>query len=424
MAHPILMPRPGQMTEECTLLTWLKEEGDAVKRGDVLFEIETDKAVMEVEAFDEGVLLRRLVEAGETVPVNAVCAYIGEPGEEVPEMPPTVASAPMERSAPVPMAQREASSATPELAATAVPEAADVGTPGRASPRARRLARAAGIELTAVRGTGPDGRIVERDIRVAMEASAEPESVAAPHAAPTRAAAAVSDADEELPQPLSRMRRVIAERMSVSAGTIPQFTVTVAVDVTRLVALRERFKEEGRALTVTDFIVLGAAQSLVEMPLVNSRTDGTQLWMRRRVHVGLAVAVPDGLVVVVLRDADHLTLDEIRRRLADLTNDARAGRLSPDAMRGSTFTISNLGMHGVEHFTAIINPGESAILAVGHATRTPVAVGEGIAIRSIMRLTLSADHRLIDGEMAARFLDDLRRRLEDPEQLAARRLEL
>jgi pyruvate dehydrogenase E2 component (dihydrolipoamide acetyltransferase) len=220
------------------------------------------------------------------------------------------------------------------------------------------------------------------------------------------------------------MRRVIAERMTHSATAIPQFQVTVAVDVTRLVALRSRLKADGSAVTLTDFILVAVAQSLVEMPIVNSRTDGEQLWLRRRVHLGLAVAVPNGLVVAVVRDADHLTLEEIHGRAAGMAAAAREGKLSPDDMSGSTFSVSNLGMFGVEHFSAIINPGESAILAVSSAIRTPVVIGDGIGIRSIMRLTLSADHRLIDGEIAARFLDDLRRRLEHPEGLHSKRLDL
>lgn len=428
MAQPILMPRPGQMTEECTLLAWHKDEGDPVHRGDVLFEIETDKAVMEVEAFAEGVLLKRLVEAGETVPVNSVCAYIGQPGEEIPAAP-SGEAIPAAPASEVPRTHEASPAVVPASATDASREGDGTSRPGavRSSPRARRLARGAGLEIGSVSGSGPAGRIVERDVRAALAGSAPgpgASSVPAPPP-PEQATTAVLQPDgEEPPRPLARMRRIIAERMTLSAGTIPQFTVTVAADVSRLVALRERQKEEGRPLTITDFLVLAAAQSLVEMPLVNSLTDGEQLWLRRRVHIGLAVAVPDGLVVAVLHDADHLTLDEIRERSGDLAQRARAGRLGPDEMSGSTFTISNLGMHGVEHFTAIINPGESAILAVGSAIRTPVAVSEGIAIRSLMRLTLTADHRLIDGELAARFLDDLRGRLEDPEPLATRRLEL
>jgi pyruvate dehydrogenase E2 component (dihydrolipoamide acetyltransferase) len=412
MPHAVFMPRPGQMTEECTVLEWHKEEGEAVRRGDVLFEIETDKAVMGVEAFDEGVLLRRLVAAGETVPVNTVCAYIGEEGEQVPDAPPAGVAAPAAAS----VAGSEAIAA-PEADQPYATAAADRP---HLSPRARRLAMEAGVDPGLVAGSGPSGRIVERDVRSAMKLATPAAALPSADASPE---ALVADRDGVEPQPLSRMRRVIADRMALSAGTAPQFTVTVAVDATRLLALRRKLKERGSSITVTDFLAMATARSLVEMPLVNSRTDGISVWLRRRVHLGLAVAVPDGLVVVVLRDADHLTLEEVHDRSATMADAARAGKLSPDDMTGSTFSISNLGMYRVEHFTAIINPGESAILAIGSAIPMPVVIGEGIGIRSIMRLTLTADHRLIDGELAARFLDDLRRRLEEPGPLAARRLD-
>ena len=213
------------------------------------------------------------------------------------------------------------------------------------------------------------------------------------------------------------MRRVIAERLTHSVTTIPHFTVTVAVDVTALQAYREELRSIGTALSVTDFVLAATAQSLVELPDVNARTDGISMWPRRRVHLGLAVSVPAGLVVPVIRDADRLSILEIHDRAAALAAAARAGTLPLDDMTGSTFTVSNLGMFGVDEFSAIINPGESAILAVASAVPTPVAIGDGIAVRSIMRLTLSADHRLVDGELGARFLNAVRRRLEDPAAL-------
>ncbi len=416
MARPILMPRPGQMTEECTLLTWHKAEGDPVAKGDILFEIETDKAVMEVEAFDPGVVLRRLVEEGRTVPVNSVVGWVGQPGEEVPEAGAVAASVAESRAAKA----RPARAADPRPVPPVVARV-DVGDRLRISPRASRLAAQAGFDVRNITGSGPGGRIVERDVRAALDAGERTGQAEQTE----RLASARPTADgEDPPRPLSRMRRVIAERMTRSATEIPQFAVTVAVDATRLVALRDALKPAGSALTLTDFVMAAAAQSLVEMPIVNSHTDGEQVWLRRRVHLGLAVAVPNGLVVVVVRDADHLTIEEIHDRAAEMAAAARAGRLPPDDMSGSTFSISNLGMYGVEHFTAIINPGESAILAVGSAIRTPMVIGEGIGIRSVMRLTLSADHRLVDGELAARFLDDLRRRLQHPEALRSKRIEL
>ncbi len=277
----------------------------------------------------------------------------------------------------------------------------------RISPRAGRRAAEAGLDPRAITGSGPDGRIVERDVEAAIAAGG------GTPAAPPPASVAAVDGEEE-PRRLSRMRRVIAERLTRSSATIPHFTVTVAVDVTRLAALRQDLKATGRSVTVTDFVLAATAQSLVEFPDVNSRTDGVSVWPRRRVHLGFAVSLPSGLLVPVIRDADRLSVADLHDQAVALAAAARDGTLSVDDMTGGTFTVSNLGMFGVDEFSAIINPGEAAILAVASAVPTPVALGDGIAVRSIMKLTLSADHRLVDGELGARFLNAIRRRLEDP----------
>ena len=410
------------MTEECTLVAWHKQEGDKVSKGDVLFEIETDKSNMDVEAFDDGVLLKRIVQEGETVAVNSVCAYVGEPGEAIPDAPAAAAPA-AAAAAPTPVATAAAptapSSPTPASTAPAQPQAGGVRL--RISPRASRLAADSGIDPRTITGTGPEGRITERDVQTALAArSAVPATMPAPLAIRPATPASSPSAptryeweDEAAPRQMSRMRRVIAERLTLSATTVPQFTVTVAVDMTRVLALRAEFKAAGTALSVTDFIVSATAQTLAEFPDVNSRTDGVSVWQRRRVHMGLAVALSDGLVVPVIRDADRLSLDALHKRAAELAEGARNGLLTPDDLTGGTFTISNLGMLGVDEFSAIINPGESAILAVSSVVPTPVAVGDGIGIRQIMKLTLTSDHRLVDGELAARFLNALRRRLQD-----------
>jgi pyruvate dehydrogenase E2 component (dihydrolipoamide acetyltransferase) len=427
MAHPILMPKPGQMTEECTLVAWLKKEGDPVRKGDVLFEIETDKSNMDVEAFDDGVLLRRDVQEGETVPVNFVCAYVGDPGEKLPDKAVVAAVAPA--PAPVAAAPAPAPVVAPAPAAPAAvsPAPTLAGARIRISPRASRLAAEAGIDPRSISGTGPEGRITERDVQSAIS-SAAMTPVATPTAAgavapvataavatprPTSGSEWAGAADEEEVRPLSRMRRVIGERLTLSATTVPHFTVTVTVDMTKPLALRQELKAAGTPLSVTDFVLAATAQTLAEFPEVNSRTDGQQMWLRRRVHLGVAVSVPNGLVVPVLRDADRLSLTQIHDRAAALAEGARAGTLPVDDLTGSTFTVSNLGMFGVDEFTAIINPGEAAILAVSSVTPTVVVVGEGFGVRQIMKLTLSADHRLVDGELGARFLNALRRRLQD-----------
>ncbi len=404
MAHAVRMPKPGQMTEECVLSMWRKSEGEPVAKGDVIFEIETDKSTMEVESFHDGVLLRQVVEAGATVPVNEVCAWIGEPGEAVPD----------EAPAPAVVAAR----GDVEQAIDGEPKAVRQPPPVRASgvrsaisPRARTLVREAGLDAAAITGSGPGGRIIERDVRAALtvDEARKPSPAEPARVAPTR-----EIAGEGEPRPLSRMRRVIAERLTLSATTIPTFSATVSADVTRILALRDELRSENASVSVTDLVLAATAQTLAEFPDVNSRTDGISVWQRRRVHLGLAVALPAGLVVAVIRDADRLALLELHEAAGRLVAAARAEALSPDDMTGSTFTVSNLGMYGIDAFTAIVNPGESGILAVASAVPTPVVLNGGIAIRTLMKLTLTADHRLVDGELGARFLGALRRRLEDP----------
>lgn len=397
MPTAIVMPRPGQMTEECTLARWLVTAGAAIRKGDVLFEIETDKSTMEIEAFEAGTLLRIDVAEGETVPVNTVVAWVGTAGEP---LPPKGASA-----VAVPVADAPPPPAPP---ATPVPPT-PVPTARRAiSPRAARVAAELGIDPTRLTGSGPGGRIVERDVRAAAGgvAPSGPSSAAASATAPAGEA-------EPAPEPMSRMRQVIAARLTESVTTIPQFSVTVPVDMTALVALRTELRRDGSPVTVTDLVAHAVAQTLVELPTLNARTDGRLVWRRDRVHLGIAVAVPGGLVVPVIRDAHLRSPAELHDEAARLIAGARAGALRPDELTGSTCTISNLGMLGVESFTAIVNPGEAAILAVGSIAPEVVALGEGMAVRQRMRITLTADHRLVDGELGARFVNAIRRRLED-----------
>jgi pyruvate dehydrogenase E2 component (dihydrolipoamide acetyltransferase) len=420
MPTPIYMPRPGQMTEECTVQTWLKHEGDAVHKGDVMFEIETDKASMEVESFDEGVILRILVAEGQTVPVNTVVAWVGQAGEAIPDSPAIVApDDPVQASVePVVVAgTAPTASAAPMTASATRPRGGRLAI----SPRASGLAAELGVDPRSVVGSGPGGRIVEHDIRAAAAASEPgrvvsdmPGASAAGMALETSGSVATVDPFEtEAPEPLSRMRQIIASRLTESVTTIPHFTVTVAVDMTALVAFRAELRRDGSPISITDVIHYATAQTLADFPLVNARTDGRQLWRRARVNLGMAVSVPGGLLVPVLRDAHVRTLPELNEMAASLVARARAGRLGPDDLSGGTFTVSNMGMFGIEQFSAIINPGESAILAVSSVLPTAVAIGDGLAVRQVMRLTLSADHRLVDGELGARFLNGLRRRLED-----------
>ena len=457
MAIPIRMPMPGQMTEECTVLQWFKAEGDTIAKGDPLFEIETDKSNMEIEAFDEGTLLRIDAPEGATVPVESIVAWIGAPGDELPA-PGAAAvaagSAPEASSAPVAPAEAASATAptaappaeTPSPPAPSAPEApppqarpASTGTAGEApvgsgrrlaiSPRASRLAAELGVDPRAVPGTGPGGRIVERDIRAAAETPAPVEALtlAAPPAPSTppaaaRASAAASAAPAAPPpapanvegdgETLSRMRQTIARRLTENSS-VPTFTVTVAVDMTDLLAYRAQLKAAGSPISVTDFIHVAVVQALGEFPLLNASTDGTTVWRHQHVHLGVAVSVPAGLLVPVVREAELLSVKGLHDRTAQVVAAARDGKLTPEALSGSTFSVSNMGMFGVEQFTAIINPGESGILAVSSVTPEVRPYAGGMAIRQMMRITLTADHRIVDGEMGAQFVNAVRRRLED-----------
>ncbi|MFB3904119.1 MAG: dihydrolipoamide acetyltransferase family protein [Acidobacteriota bacterium] len=405
MPQPIIMPKLGQMTEESRVVRWLKQEGQAVAKGEALLEIETDKASMEVESFYDGVLLKILVPEGETVPVMQTIGYIGEPGESMtenhgfaqPDSPGSAGSLP---------APEETAMIEPEAQVGPPPDAgaATIGNsePERIkiSPRAAGLALARSLDLRVIQGSGPGGRIVERDVIEALEKTKT--STKAPTAAPA----------PQPGRPLSRMRQIISQRLTSSFTSTPHFYVTVSVDMTSVEKNRSDLKARSKRVSVTDFVVKAAAEALLEFPDCNSWTDGKTVTPHSGVHIGVAVALEDGLVVPVVRDADRLSLSEISSLTRELVEKAKGGRLKPEEMSGSSFTISNMGMLDVENFTAIINPGESAILAVGSARPEPVAVGGRIEIRPMMKMTLSADHRLVDGALAARFLNRLKDRLE------------
>ncbi len=460
MVRAITMPKLGQSEEVGTLVRWRKRVGDAVAKGDILFEIETDKAVLEVESFFEGTLLKVLVQEGTTVPINTTVGFVGDPGEAIPE---ATAPTPEARKPEPPSVSREAPRPPAPSPARGMPEPRQVtqtrlpgsaaltaalvtaqGQPQglllrgpapevfRISPRAAKLARESAINPSPIAGTGPCGRIVERDVKNYLQTKGYNQLRITPAAkrlaakenidvltldganAPQRiTVAAVQRAIAEKPQPMSRMRQVIAARLTDSFTTAPHFFVTVAVDMTELVNLRSELKAQGESYTVTDFISKAVALSLVEFPIVNSTTDGKNVRWHSKVHLGLAVNLEQGLVVPVLRDAGDLSLAELRDCASELVAKARAGKLTPDEMGGSTFTISNMGMLDIENFTAIINPGESAILAVSSTLKQPVVKDGQIVVRDIMRMTLSSDHRLIDGATAARFANAIKQKLEE-----------
>jgi pyruvate dehydrogenase E2 component (dihydrolipoamide acetyltransferase) len=400
MATEVILPRLGQGMESGTIVRWLKAEGEPVTKGDPLFELDTDKVTQEVEAEAAGVLLKIAVAEGE-VPVGQTVAFIGAEGEDVPEI-----------AAAAPAAEKEETKAgepepAPAAEVEAPQDAAVASGNGRikASPLARRIARERGVELSAIRGTGPDGRIVAEDVERA-EAGAP---AAPPVAAPT------VPAGEAERIPLSNVRKTIARRLT-EAWTIPVFQLQASADMTRVNALVARLRERDPdvRITVTDVLTKVSAQALTRHREVNAEFTEDAILLHPSANVGLAVAAPQGLVVPVIRNAERLSLTEIAGVRADLVGRAREAKLRADDLEGGTFTISNLGMYAVESFTAVLNPPQAAIVAVGATEERVVPVGGETVVRPMVTLTATFDHRAVDGAPAAAFLQTLKESLEDP----------
>jgi pyruvate dehydrogenase E2 component (dihydrolipoamide acetyltransferase) len=407
----VLMPRLSDTMEEGVLSQWVKREGDQVRKGDVLAVIETDKAAMEMEAYDEGVLTRILVAEGTAVPIGTPIGVIGEAVAEAAAPSPVPAPDNPERAVVLPVAPAPRPGA----------EAAPARRPP-ASPLARKLARERGVDLSTVQGSGPGGRIVQADIEQAARdgnppASSSPLTVGTPQpvfAAVAPLALATEEAEEI---PLTTVRRLTAQRLAASAREAPHFYLTVVAEASQLLAFRAQANgRRGAAvkISVTDLLIRACATALAAHPEVNASWDETRILRHRHVSIGIAVAIEDGLIVPVVRDAGRKTLTEIAREARDLTTRARSRKLTPDELTGGTFTISNLGMYGIRQFTAVINPPQAAILAVGEAVRQPVVRGDQVVIGTTMTLTLSIDHRAVDGAAAAGFLTRLRELIEQP----------
>jgi pyruvate dehydrogenase E2 component (dihydrolipoamide acetyltransferase) len=423
----ITMPRLSDTMEEGTLAAWLKQPGEQVQRGDVLAEIETDKATMELEAFEEGVLQQLLVQEGETVPIGQPIAVIGtgtgDGGAAVP------AAAPAEvAAAPTPAEEASRIETAPEVEtpaeAPSQPAPAAAGERVKASPMARAVARDRGIDLAGVAGSGPGGRVVKADVEAAAAGDGGRPAPAAPPppaAAPPTPGADVGDVEEV---PLTNMRKTVARRLVESMQSAPHFYLTIQIDADPLLGFRaelnQRLADQGIKLSVNDLLVKACAVTVRAHPDINVSWAGDKILRHRRVHVGIAVAVGGGLIVPVVRDADQKSVSQISREAKALIDKARAGRLLPDEYTGGTFTISNLGMFGIDQFTAVINPPEAAILAVGATTTEPVVRKKGkVATRQRMKLTLSIDHRALDGATGAQFLADLKAVLEEPLRILA-----
>lgn len=409
MAFEIKMPQLGLTMEEGTVAQWLKQEGDTVAKGDVLLEITTDKLTSEIESEADGVLLKIVAKEGEDVPVKGLLGYIGEAGETIGDAAPAAAPAAAAAPAEVPVA-----------APAPAPAAKADGSRIRISPLARKTAAKLGVDYQNLAGSGPSGRIVQKDILAAAEAAKQqPVPVAeAPAAAPAPAAKSgeleLMDGDEVVK--LAGMRKVVAERMAKSAREIPTVTQNVKIDVTKLVAFRKQINEtSGQKFSMNDFILKAVANALRANPHILVSIDGNQIIKRAHVNLGMAVALDDGLIVPVIRDADKLSLSQISATAKDLAVRARENKLAMDEYKGSTFTISNLGMFGVETFDPIINQPDAGILGVCAVQDELDMDEEGkIFKKQVMRISFTFDHRLIDGAVAAKFELAIKELLEDP----------
>ncbi len=415
MSTEVLMPALSPTMTEGTLSRWLKKEGDMVSPGDVLAEIETDKATMEVEAIDEGRLGQILVTEGTgNVAVNTPIAILVEDGETVPDAPPA--------AKPPPTAQAPAPAPAPPPAPRH--EAAPVPRGERifASPLARRIAREQGIELDGLHGSGPNGRIIRADVEAASTTKApEPAAIAKPPAQ-ARPAVPVTDAPHHA-VPNSSMRRAIARRLAASANENPHFYVTIDVELDALLALRSKLNaksppgEHAFKISVNDMLIKAVAMAHRRVPGVAVTFTEEAILHYERIDISVAVAIPDGLITPIIRDADRKGLAAIHHEALDLFKRAKDGKLKPEEYQGGGFSISNLGMFGVREFTAIINPPQAAILAVGAGQQRPVVRDGQLAVATVMTCTMSSDHRAVDGALAARYLASLKTILEDPLEL-------
>ena len=417
MATNILMPALSPTMTEGNLARWLKQEGERIKAGDVIAEIETDKATMEVEAVDEGILGRILVPAGtQGVKVNDVIAVLVEAGEAVPAagVAPKAAAAPAAAPAPV----------TAPVAAAPAPVAAPAsGDRVFASPLARRMAAQAGVDISKIAGSGPNGRIVKADVDAALSRGPAPVAAAAPAplvAAP-RPVAPVAITAPHTAVPNSSIRKVIARRLAESKATIPHFYVSTDVEIDALLKIRAdlnaRSPKDGPGaykLSVNDLVIKATAVTLRRFPNVNAMWTEDAILQLHDVDISVAVSIPDGLITPIVKNADIKGLAAISNEMKDLAARAKTGKLKPEEFQGGGFSISNMGMYGVRDFAAIINPPQAGILAVSAGEQRPVVKNGALAIATVMTLTLSVDHRVIDGALAAEFLQALKRTIEDP----------
>lgn len=428
----LFMPKMGDAMEEGTILRWLKKEGDSVTEQEIVAEIETEKANIEIPATDAGVLTKILVPEGETVSVGTPIAELNGSGGGGGEKAPAAAA----KAAPAPPADQEQkpSSASPspetpaadlsktETAAPAAPAEAQPAAPAggrvKASPLARKVAAAHGVDLGSLQGTGPGGRIIEADVEEALKkAPAQPQAAVAPTAAAPEAAPAPQAAVAGTQKPLSTMRKVIARRLTQSKQTIPHFYLSLDVDMRAAMNLRKEYNAgagEERKVSVNDLVLKATALALEKFPALNSRLDGDSIITPDAINLGVAVSLDEGLIVPVVKDAQNKSISMIAREVRALAEKARNGKLKPDEYSGGTFSLSNLGMYEITLFQAVINPPEAGILAVGAVRDTPIVEDGQVVPGKQMYLTVSVDHRIVDGQVAAQFLQEVKRLLQAP----------
>ncbi|SFT76857.1 pyruvate dehydrogenase E2 component (dihydrolipoamide acetyltransferase) [Lishizhenia tianjinensis] len=421
MAEVILMPKLSDTMTEGVVAEWHIKVGEEVSSGDLLAEIETDKATMEFESFYDGVLLHIGVEKGATAPVNDVLAIIGEKGENVEEIlanagaaAPAAAPETEEKkeetpvAAPAPAAEKPAPAATPAPQPAAAPVASPNGDRIFASPLAKKLAEDKGIDIALVKGTGENGRIVKRDVEHYV-----PYVPAAGSAAPVRTAVAGQESYTD--ENVSQMRKTIARRLAESKFTAPHFYITMDIDMDNAMAARKAINaQEGVKVSFNDMVIKAVSMSLRKHPAINSAWMGDFIRRNEHIHIGVAVAVDEGLLVPVIRFADSKGMSEIGAEVKQLAQAAKDKKLQPKDWEGNTFTISNLGMFGVEEFTAIVNPPDSCILAVGGIKQVPVVKNGAVVPGNVMKVTLSCDHRVVDGASGAAFLNTFKQYMENP----------
>jgi len=425
MPIDVFMTQLSPTMTEGKIARWLKKEGDELVSGDVMAEIETDKATMEMEVVDEGILHRIIAPEGSIITVGEAIAVIAEDGEEVAADYQPAAGSPDEAAATAePASEAAAPAAAPAAVAPAPEEAPAAPAPGgriAASPLARRMAKQKGINLAAITGTGPNGRIVKSDIELAMRRGINIGGATAattpPPVRPLPAGPLPDHADEYERVENSMMRKAIARRLSESKQHVPHFYLSVDVAMDRLMDLRAQLNSaaDGKfKLSVNDFVIKAVAKALVDVPAANAAWTDTHTLMHKHAHISVAVAINGGLITPVIRFAEQKGIVDISTEVKELAVRARAGELKPEEYAGGTFSISNLGMYGISQFSAIVNPPEGAILAVGATQERAVADNGAVVVKKMMTLTLSCDHRVVDGAVGAEFMAALKKHIECP----------